>query len=505
MEVTIVDSEPSVVALIDCLDHLPTQPPSIYLDIEGVELCRHGSISIIQVFVLPKNHVFLIDIFVLQEKAFCTSNPSGTTLRSILESALVPKVFFDVRNDSDALFAHFQISLQGIHDIQLFEVATRHFSKKAVTGLVKCIEKDAQLTEEAIVVWKATKQKGVSLFAPENGGSYNVFNARPMLQEIIDYCTQDVVYLPVLWEIYNQRISAQWMRRVQHETYERIRVSHTAGYEPRGKDKYLSPWGQGNRPKKTEARSPENKTVTTVAKIAATEAAEKVAPAKPDAKPHSQPSIKEANLQQSATIAALEVAQVAPKSTTALERPLSNTNITIRSKNDLEGRAQKRLDPVQYPAMVHSKWTCMTCAREMQEGQKGEHLAGKQHIARVRRTAAVKKPSPAKEKAMRATTVTARSSHRAEVTMKPEPRPLIPGKVKATGTNRRKKPTAMSISQQRGLPYPPDHLFVGFEGSVAPRSFQYETAFSLDDVDLNYGLCDKDCGWCGHCLAGVDI
>lgn len=99
MEVSIVDSEPSVVALIDALDHLSTQPPSLYLDIEGVDLCRHGSISIIQIFVSPTSHVFLIDVFVLQEKAFCTSNRSGTNLRSILESAQVPKVFFDVRND----------------------------------------------------------------------------------------------------------------------------------------------------------------------------------------------------------------------------------------------------------------------------------------------------------------------------------------------------------------------------------------------------------------------
>ena len=161
MEVTLVDSEPSVVDLIDDIDNLPIQPPSLYLDIEGVKLSRDGSISIIQIFVLPKSHIFLIDIFILQEKAFCTSNRSGTDLRSILESALVPKVFFDVRNDSDALFAHFQISLQGIQDIQLLEIATRFYSKQWVAGLAKCIEKEAQLSAEAIAVWKATKQKGV--------------------------------------------------------------------------------------------------------------------------------------------------------------------------------------------------------------------------------------------------------------------------------------------------------------------------------------------------------
>lgn len=504
MEVTTVDSEPSVIALIDYLDHLPTQPPSLYLDIEGVELGRHGSISIVQLFVLPKNHVFLIDIFVLQGKAFCTSNRSGTNLRSILESALVPKVFFDVRNDSDALFTHFQISLQGVHDLQLLEVATRQHSKKTVTGLAKCITQDAQLTEEAIAVWKATKQKGVSLFAPENGGSYEVFNARPMLQDIIDYCTQDVVYLPVLWENYNKKISAKWMKKVQHETYERIRDSQTASYEPRGKDKILSPRGQGNGTKKTKAGGSGNKAVTTVTQITTTEAAEKATATQPEARPQSRPSVIEAHLQQSAIIAAFEVAREAPKTITALERPASkrpasNTNIPIRSKKDLERGAQKRLDPVQDPATVHSKWKCMTCAREMQEGQKEDHLAGKAHISRVRRTTTVEaaRPvGPAKQK-----------THTGVALTEPEPHHLNPGKVKGAGTNRKKKPTATPTSQQRGLPYPPDHLFVGFGGtSAAPRSFGYETAFhALDDMDLEYGLCDKDCGWCGHCMAGVDI
>ncbi|KAM0798930.1 ribonuclease H-like domain-containing protein, partial [Usnea florida] len=241
MEVTIVDSKPSVVSLIDDLEHIPTQPPSLYLDVEGVNLSRHGSISIVQLFVLPKNHVFLIDVFVLGEEAFNTSNGSGTNLRSILESALVPKVFFDVRNDSDALFAHFQISLQGIQDIQLLENATRYYSKDKVVGLAMCIERDAQLTPKASTAWKATKESGRSRFDSKLGGSYQVFNCRPILHDIIEYCTQDVVYLPRLWRAYTQKISKKWMRKVEDETRERVRESQTASYEPHGKHKTLSP------------------------------------------------------------------------------------------------------------------------------------------------------------------------------------------------------------------------------------------------------------------------
>jgi exonuclease 3'-5' domain-containing protein 1 len=59
----------------------------------------------------------LVDIYTLGDKAFPTIGAGGRTLKGILESDSIPKVFFDVRNDSDALFSHFQIRLAGIHDL----------------------------------------------------------------------------------------------------------------------------------------------------------------------------------------------------------------------------------------------------------------------------------------------------------------------------------------------------------------------------------------------------
>ena len=186
MAINIVDSSTSLISLLNDLENQPTNPPSIYLDIEGIKLSRHGSISIIQLFCLPKNRIFLIDVFVLQEAAFNTTNLSGTSLRSILESPTTPKVFFDVRNDADALYSHFNISLQNVHDIQLLEVATRSRSKDRVTGLGNCIKYEVRLSAEAERKWKATKERGIALFSEQDGGSYEVFNARPMLQGVID-------------------------------------------------------------------------------------------------------------------------------------------------------------------------------------------------------------------------------------------------------------------------------------------------------------------------------
>jgi len=133
-----IDSVELVTAVVKNLIGLPTTPPSLYIDLEGVNLSRQGSISILQIHVAPKNKSYLIDIHGLGSKAFDTGE-RDYTLRSVLQSASIPKVFFDVRNDSDALFSHFGMALAGIVDLQVMEYASRTFRKKFVNGLSKCI------------------------------------------------------------------------------------------------------------------------------------------------------------------------------------------------------------------------------------------------------------------------------------------------------------------------------------------------------------------------------
>lgn len=184
--------------MIQALDNLPAKPPSLYIDLEGVNLSRHGTISIMQIFVLLEKLTFLIDVYTLREKAFSHPAPDGTTLGAILESSTIPKVFFDVRNDSDALFSHYQIELSGVQDLQVMELATRKFSKRHVNGLSKCIENDAPMTYEERANWKAVKDNGRKLLAPECGGTYEIFHIRPLPEEIVRYCAQDVQFLPRL-------------------------------------------------------------------------------------------------------------------------------------------------------------------------------------------------------------------------------------------------------------------------------------------------------------------
>ncbi|RYP88538.1 hypothetical protein DL770_004619 [Monosporascus sp. CRB-9-2] len=240
----LVDTCEALSAMIDVLLGLPSNPPSLYVDLEGESLSRHGSISLLQIYASPRDHTYLVDIRALRARAFSVPGAGGRTLKQILESASIPKVFFDVRNDSDALYGHYGIDLAGVQDLQLMELATRMFAgRRFLSGLSKCIEKDAPLTAAERLAWKAAKEKGVRLFAPERGGSYRVFDERPLSEDIRLYCVQDVRFLPRLWSRYDARLTPLWRQRVRDAAAERVALSQSAGFNGKGKHMALAPRG----------------------------------------------------------------------------------------------------------------------------------------------------------------------------------------------------------------------------------------------------------------------
>lgn len=236
-----IDTDTALSSVVEILHRLPTCPPSIYIDLEGENLSRHGTVSIMQIHVLPSKRTYLIDLYVLRERAFDVCGPNGQTLKTILESRAIPKVFFDVRNDSDALYKHFDVKLAGIQDLQLMELATRSFGRKHVDGLARCIERDGALSPAKNLRWKNCKEKGVRLFAPERGGSYQVFNHRPLSEDIVQYCIQDVHFMPRLWAHYDGNLSSEWRERVETASNERITLSQSQSYVSHGKHKALGP------------------------------------------------------------------------------------------------------------------------------------------------------------------------------------------------------------------------------------------------------------------------
>lgn len=70
------------------LRHSPPAPfrPTMYIDLEGVNLCREGSVSILTLLVdtgIPTACVYLIDVHTLDARAFNTAGAKKTTLKGI--------------------------------------------------------------------------------------------------------------------------------------------------------------------------------------------------------------------------------------------------------------------------------------------------------------------------------------------------------------------------------------------------------------------------------------
>lgn len=148
MEPQMIESKPALRAFIDNLPECKDPDPSLFVDLEGNNLSRKGTLSLVTVLVEPRHTVHLIDVTGLGDDAFTTAGLDGRTIKRILESPKVCKVFFDIRNDSDALYSLSSIRVQGIEHLQLMELASRASWKKYVNGLSKCIERDAPISFE---------------------------------------------------------------------------------------------------------------------------------------------------------------------------------------------------------------------------------------------------------------------------------------------------------------------------------------------------------------------
>jgi len=241
MAYSLIDTEESLrVALSKTLSCL-TGDPLLYLDVEGHKLGRFGTLDLLQLHVLPLQETFVFDVFTLQEKVFVTS-VGGFSLKSILESDIVTKVFFDVRNDSDALFTHFGVKLRGVVDLQLMEYYQPGRSERNLLGLQACIERHSGLEPGVIYSWIRTKKDMVTEFDTANRDSIPLFQQRPMPERLLRYCAEDVAYMPRLYQLYRLGLGRGPWQTVQAESHNRVAQSQGPRYDPHAKGKGKGPF-----------------------------------------------------------------------------------------------------------------------------------------------------------------------------------------------------------------------------------------------------------------------
>ena len=187
----------------------------------------------------------------------CVPSCRGRTYKRYVHahSACSPRVsdtkptlqwFYDVRNDSDALYNLYGISLNNVYDLQLLELANR-LSRGKNARFLNSLEKSI---EEYLVIgrdWRAIKEQGVGLFAPSRGGRYEILEKRPLDPRLVAYCEQDVTVLFNLATALRKQMGMtgrDWELRVYVASISRVALAWNPRYigDASGPRKALAPW-----------------------------------------------------------------------------------------------------------------------------------------------------------------------------------------------------------------------------------------------------------------------
>ncbi|KAF4439036.1 glycoside hydrolase family 5 [Fusarium acutatum] len=151
----------------------------------------------------------------LGNAAFSAADNSDMSLRVLLESKNIPKMGFDIRGISRILFHQFHVSLAGVHDIQLMELASRKGgqTKKFLSGLANCIDQDISNEDPDKVRWlNPTDAKDLQFYQDLGHAPY--------------WIMKRVEIFPSLWEAYytklNKPKNAVWLHLAEQESEQRV-------------------------------------------------------------------------------------------------------------------------------------------------------------------------------------------------------------------------------------------------------------------------------------------
>lgn len=86
------------------------------------------------------------------------------------------------------------------------------------------------------------------LYDPTRGGSYKVFNKRPLRPDILQYYAYDIKVLPSLWDVYSTKLRkpgyGPWRSMIRHKTRCRIKLSQSPHYDGQAKSKVYGLWDE---------------------------------------------------------------------------------------------------------------------------------------------------------------------------------------------------------------------------------------------------------------------
>lgn len=178
------------------------------VDIEGVDLGRSGEICIVQVADVS-GRVFLFDVTTMGPSVF------ENGLKSLLEAPDIAKLFYDGRSDADALFHLHGVRIQHVMDMQVLFTKAKGNGSSHLAGMAKALGHVLPYSEAQRI--KGIKIAGLSMFAPERGGSLEIWRKRPLPKVLETYCASDVIHMFAMFRSWESCLPRQALRAISEE------------------------------------------------------------------------------------------------------------------------------------------------------------------------------------------------------------------------------------------------------------------------------------------------
>lgn len=181
----------------------------VAFDSEGSNLSRKGDLTVASFLGLDNvgecndsASVYLFDVKKLGKSAFSDIAPS---LKPLLEDPSIRKITFDCRQDSDALYHQFGVTLRGVRELQVLEQAVRinsgeevptrnPYLKRSNIPFLKSMANTAQKylsDNKEVMKWMANKQ---------TTSHDTLWEHRPLSDRAINYASWDVYTIKLLYE-----------------------------------------------------------------------------------------------------------------------------------------------------------------------------------------------------------------------------------------------------------------------------------------------------------------
>lgn len=153
----------------------------------------YDTLTILQMRIRSLKHTYVFDVLALGgKKMFETEGAEGQSLKKTLQSKEHIQLWWDIRQDSEALFHHYDILIGTRIDVQLMELAVRnHWQCNWLKGLAGAVWNhgynwmDSNETNE----WDRKSREAKQYFRRSD---YQCFNERPLSDMALGYAAGDV-------------------------------------------------------------------------------------------------------------------------------------------------------------------------------------------------------------------------------------------------------------------------------------------------------------------------